>query len=68
MTHDPDDTRIFNMTESEKAAEIGMSASFLRKDRMKAVPVIPFRKYGGAIRYAAGPDPVTAGAVSVAAE
>ena len=47
---------IFNQTEAEKAEEIGMSRSWLQKDRMKPKPTVPFRRYGGAIRYAKGTE------------
>ena len=43
---------VYCLTETEKAAEIGMSTAFLKKDRMREEPVIPFRKYGRAVRYA----------------
>lgn len=42
----------FFMTEEQKAEEIGMTVSFLRKDRMRDKPVIPYKKYGRAVRYA----------------
>lgn len=44
--------RVFNLTEQMKAQEIGMSVSFLQKDRMKAEPQFEFRKYGASVRYA----------------
>ncbi|GAB5436642.1 hypothetical protein [Falsiruegeria mediterranea] len=44
--------RLYNMTEREKAEELGMSTSWLQKDRMKVKPEVDFKRFGGAIRYA----------------
>ncbi|WP_170549186.1 hypothetical protein [Ruegeria sp. HKCCA4633] len=39
------------LTEHQKAAELQLSLSFLRKDRLREHPKIPFVKFGGAVRY-----------------
>ncbi len=39
------------LTEHQKAAELQLSLSFLRKDRLRENPKIPFVKIGGAVRY-----------------
>ncbi len=46
-------TKIFCLTEAEKAAQLRVSASFLQKDRRKAMPSVPFKRYGRSIRYSA---------------
>ncbi|MFY9212958.1 MAG: hypothetical protein WAO69_17735 [Aestuariivita sp.] len=45
--------KTYNLTEAEKAARIGMSASYLQKDRQRAQPEIDFARFGRAIRYSA---------------
>lgn len=39
------------LNEREKAAQLGMSVSFLQKDRLKSEPLVPFRRIGRMIRY-----------------
>ncbi|WP_171210547.1 hypothetical protein [Ruegeria sp. HKCCA5426] len=39
------------MTTAEKAKQLGVSASFLHKDRLKPQPLVPFIKYGRIVRY-----------------
>jgi len=41
----------FNLTPAQKASSIGMSESWLAKDRLKAEPEVPFKKYGRSVRY-----------------
>ncbi len=46
--------KVFNLTTAEKAELMGVSKSFLHKDRMRDEPLVPFRQYGPRIvRYAA---------------
>ncbi|NOD37110.1 MULTISPECIES: hypothetical protein [unclassified Ruegeria] len=48
------------LTEHQKAAELQLSLSFLRKDRLRENPKIPFVKIGGSVRYhREQPMPVT---------
>ena len=44
-------TKVFNLTETQKAVATGLSASFLQKDRLRDEPRIEFKRYGRAIRY-----------------
>jgi len=39
------------LTERQKAQELQCSVSFLRKDRMRDTPVVPYEKIGNMIRY-----------------
>ena len=39
------------LTERQKAHELQCSLSYLRKDRMKERPDVPFRKIGNMVRY-----------------
>ena len=39
------------VTEAELAPALGISASFLQKDRVRKTPAIPFVKLGTAVRY-----------------
>ena len=39
------------MTERQKAAELQCSVSYLRKDRMRDEPTVPFLKIGKLVRY-----------------
>ena len=39
------------LTERQKAQELQCSMSYLRKDRMKSNPDVPFVKIGGMVRY-----------------
>lgn len=48
-TNEP--ARVRWLTEKEKADELSLSISFLRQDRMRQSPRIPFRRFGRAIRY-----------------
>ena len=44
----------YNLTTAEKAEQMGVSISYLNKDRLKAVPDVPFKKWGSrVVRYAA---------------
>ena len=45
-------TRVFNKSEAEKAVELGISVSWLQKDRLKSQPQIEFKRYGRTVRYA----------------
>jgi hypothetical protein len=47
------DGRIYNLTESQKAASLGISGSFLQKDRLREVPKVDFARFGGLVRYSA---------------
>ena len=46
------DEILFNLTETEKATRMGVSVTFLQKDRLKAEPIVPFKRYGRMVRYA----------------
>ena len=52
MAQEDQRSRIFNLTEKEKASLTGVSTSFLQKDRRREEPRIPFKRYGRAVRYA----------------
>lgn len=39
------------LTEIQKAAQLQVSVAYLRKDRAKARPTFPFRRFGRLIRY-----------------
>ena len=43
----------YNLREAEKAVRIGLSASWLQKDRLKAEPEIDYARFGRSIRYSA---------------
>ena len=43
--------RVFNLTETQYATRLGMSVSFLQKDRMREQPEHEFRRYGRSVRY-----------------
>ena len=45
----PADARL--MTETEKAAQLRISVSFLQKDRLRDKPRVPFLRFGAAVRY-----------------
>jgi hypothetical protein len=47
--------KTYNITEAAKAASMGVSASWLQKDRSRENPTIDYARYGGAIRYS--PEP-----------
>ncbi len=40
--------KVFNLTTAEKAELMGVSKSFLHKDRMRDEPLVPFRQYAHA--------------------
>ena len=42
------------LTETQKAAELGCSVSYLQKDRAKTCPAVPFVRVGPHVRYAPG--------------
>jgi prophage regulatory protein len=42
------------LTETEKAAELGCSVSYLQKDRAKTCPAVPFIRVGPHVRYSPG--------------
>jgi hypothetical protein len=45
------DGKTYVLSETEKAVKIGMSASFLQKDRLKVQPLFDFAKVGRTVRY-----------------
>ena len=45
--------KTYSMRETEKAVQLGLSASWLQKDRMKSEPEIDYARFGRTIRYAA---------------
>jgi hypothetical protein len=51
-----DDARIpgkeYGLREAEKAVKLGVSASWLQKDRLREKPEIDFARYGRSVRYA----------------
>lgn len=50
----PTTTKRYNLTTAEKAEQMGVSKSYLHKDRMREKPHVPFKQYGTrVIRYSA---------------
>lgn len=43
--------KTYNLREAEKAVQLGVSASWLQKDRLRAKPQIDFARYGRSVRY-----------------
>ena len=42
------------LTETQKAAELGCSVSYLQKDRARTCPAVPFKRVGPHVRYLPG--------------
>ena len=47
--------KVYGITEAQKAASMGVSTSWLQKDRMRETPSVDFARYGGIVRYSAEP-------------
>ena len=45
--------RSYQITEAEKAAKLGISSSWLAKDRLKKTPDIDYARRGRSVRYCA---------------
>jgi hypothetical protein len=49
--------REYNLTEAQKAVRIGISPSWLQKDRLREQPQIDFARIGNTVRYSPEPPP-----------
>jgi hypothetical protein len=45
--------KIYNIYEGQKASLLGVSPSWLQKDRLQEKPEIDFARYGRSVRYSA---------------